>query len=86
MKKSIFITIITAVLFVTLSACNNSTPKSTALESKSNEKVIYTCTMHPEVQSEKPGDCPICGMPLVVQEHTDSTHMNSQSDTMHMMH
>lgn len=25
---------------------------------------IYTCPMHPEIQEPKPGDCPICGMPL----------------------
>lgn len=24
----------------------------------------YTCPMHPEVQSDGPGDCPDCGMPL----------------------
>lgn len=29
------------------------------------EKVLYTCPMHPEVISENPGDCPICGMYLV---------------------
>jgi FtsP/CotA-like multicopper oxidase with cupredoxin domain len=28
-------------------------------------KVIYTCPMHPEVQREKPGNCPKCGMTLV---------------------
>jgi Cu+-exporting ATPase len=27
-------------------------------------KTIYTCPMHPEVQRDQPGDCPICGMPL----------------------
>lgn len=25
----------------------------------------YTCPMHPEVQSDKPGNCPKCGMALV---------------------
>jgi Cu+-exporting ATPase len=25
----------------------------------------YTCPMHPEVLREAPGDCPLCGMPLV---------------------
>jgi len=25
---------------------------------------IYTCSMHPEVQSDKPGKCPKCGMTL----------------------
>jgi hypothetical protein len=26
---------------------------------------IYTCTMDPDVISDKPGDCPKCGMKLV---------------------
>lgn len=25
----------------------------------------YTCPMHPEVRTDKPGKCPICGMNLV---------------------
>ncbi len=25
---------------------------------------IYTCPMHPEIERDKPGDCPICGMAL----------------------
>ena len=31
------------------------------------QSVVYTCTMHPEVQSSKPRKCPKCGMKLVVQ-------------------
>jgi len=27
-------------------------------------KVIYTCSMHPEVQQDHPGNCPKCGMTL----------------------
>jgi len=27
--------------------------------------MMYTCTMHPEVVSDKPGTCPKCGMTLV---------------------
>lgn len=26
---------------------------------------LYTCVMHPEVRSDKPGTCPKCGMKLV---------------------
>lgn len=38
---------------------------STRSGGKTAQNVIYTCPMHPEVQSKKPGDCPKCGMALV---------------------
>ncbi|QTN34429.1 copper-translocating P-type ATPase [Akkermansiaceae bacterium] len=31
---------------------------------KPETKTIYTCPMHPEIEQDHPGDCPICGMPL----------------------
>ena len=34
------------------------------LEKKADTKEIYTCSMHPDVQSDKPGKCPKCGMNL----------------------
>lgn len=43
------------------------------------ESVVYTCSMHPEVQSSKPGKCPKCGMKLVAQK--SSTSKNSNRDT-----
>jgi len=30
-----------------------------------DKKTIYSCPMHPEIQQEKPGMCPECGMSLV---------------------
>ncbi len=32
----------------------------------------YTCPMHPEIQRDKPGKCPKCGMELVPKESTDN--------------
>ena len=34
---------------------------------------LYTCAMHPQIVRDKPGNCPICGMPLVLKtnEPTD---------------
>ena len=39
--------------------------KSSAETPKSATKTIYTCVMHPEISSTKPGKCPKCGMALV---------------------
>ena len=30
--------------------------------------MTYTCSMHPEVVSDKPGKCPKCGMDLVAKK------------------
>jgi len=43
--------------------------------------MIYTCPMHPEVEQDKPGDCPKCGMDLeqkvvtVVEEDNKETRI-----------
>lgn len=40
------------------------------------EKQLYTCPMHPQIISDKPGNCPICGMnlvPLKKQEESKET-------------
>jgi transcription initiation factor IIE alpha subunit len=39
--------------------------------------------MHPEVQADKPGDCPKCGMALVKMESADTTQNNSDTMQMH---
>lgn len=35
---------------------------------KDKEAVQYTCSMHPQVVQDEPGNCPICGMELVPKE------------------
>lgn len=34
--------------------------------------VVYTCSMHPSVRENEPGDCPICGMDLVPVDNAGS--------------
>ena len=38
--------------------------KSVQPKSESNANQIFTCPMHPEVRTNKPGSCPKCGMAL----------------------
>lgn len=33
----------------------------------SSSKVLYTCSMHPQIISDHPGQCPICGMDLIIK-------------------
>jgi hypothetical protein len=44
--------------------------------------VKYTCKMHPEVISDKPGKCPKCGMDLVEVKSTEmKSTMSMKSDS-----
>lgn len=36
-----------------------------------NGDVEYTCSMHPQVRQDEPGDCPICGMDLIPASDED---------------
>ena len=58
--KKIFL-VITLLISVTTFAQERM--KSHSHHQTSSQK--YTCTMHPEVLSNKPGKCPKCGMSLV---------------------
>src|SRR5215211_1266925 len=50
--------------------------------SKPAEKTLYTCSMHPQVVQDHPGDCPICGMKLVpVRKQPSSPAAATRSDS-----
>jgi len=48
-------------------SCQKETPKQRSAAATA-EKELYICPMHPQITSDKPGDCPICGMRLVYKE------------------
>ena len=37
------------------------------------EESIWTCSMHPQIRQNEPGDCPICGMDLIPLDQNSST-------------
>lgn len=47
---------------------------------ETNQSYYYTCTMHSEVFTTKPGNCPKCGMTLV-QWDPKSKQQNSSSSS-----
>jgi len=51
-----------------------STTGSGATAQAGTQKTQYHCPMHPNYTSDRPGDCPICGMKLVKSEGQTSTH------------
>ena len=38
-----------------------------------SQQTFYTCVMHPEIRSPKPGKCPKCGMALVKEKPKNVT-------------
>ena len=46
-------------------------------DASSHQNVVYTCSMHPQIIRDKPGNCPICGMTLVkkvTDNHSNEDH------------
>ena len=49
------------------------------------DSVFYTCPMHPDILSDKPGKCPKCGMDLVQKNSSSEHKMNMMMCPMHGM-
>jgi Cu(I)/Ag(I) efflux system membrane fusion protein len=74
MKMTLFAVLAVIIGSVSLFAQTN--------DSSTNQTVLYyTCPMHPSVNSDKPGNCPICGMNLVpVYKRSAATNILIQGD------
>ncbi len=87
MKKLINTIALLIVLF--FAACTSSekpAQASTDTPSHSMTAAVYTCPMHPEVISNKPGTCTVCKMDLVVKTDEAGSADSTGTDSSHTAH
>ena len=66
-----------------LTACTQTKQDIDHSQHNAASDVYYTCSMHPQVVADKPGNCPICQMPLISVQKlkevaTDEIQLNAQ--------
>ena len=57
--------ILAVAAFVYFASIRRQARHETAMGQAAAEKDVYYCPMHKTYHSDKPGNCPICGMKLV---------------------
>ena len=64
----------------------NKVPGETTAEHQHSEAeaTIWTCSMHPQIRQDKPGNCPICGMELIPLSTLENESGNFNPDELSM--
>lgn len=65
MNKYIKYSLVALAIFVVGFGIYYSVNNSTVQKDLEQPAAVYTCSMHPEIIRDEPGNCPICGMTLV---------------------
>ena len=84
MKKTILVML--SIITIQFSMAQVSPANNPTKKEAQQKKVEYTCPMHSDVKSDKPGKCPKCGMKLVEKraeakkEYTCPMHSDVKSD------
>ena len=75
--RRLFLVVLNIVCLLIISSCHHPNEKTRNLHDHSKKQ--YTCSMHPEVIEDEPGDCRKCNMALiektrdVIKIESDST-------------
>lgn len=67
------------LITVLFSACGQKNKQQVV---KTANKAYYTCSMHPQVHEEHPGNCPVCGMKLIKVELTGTGNATANKITL----
>jgi len=60
--------------------------QATQNEQVKSQIEMYTCSMHPEVVQDQPGNCPKCGMKLVEKKDMREENIDQANDSACMKH
>ena len=73
----VFLMVLSGAFFIPLflSSCKE---KKKQVVTTIGKNVYYTCSMHPQVHEEHPGNCPVCGMKLIAVTKSNSTSTSKQ--------
>lgn len=62
--KKLCIALLLSISLIGVSCGNSDTDQKVEQTNSNISGKVYTCPMHPEIKSDKPGQCPKCNMDL----------------------
>jgi len=86
-KKIIGIAAITLIIGLLLGwlffgGSENRTEDEHQNDSEIVNETIWTCSMHPQIRQNEPGDCPICGMELIPLDNNSNAELDPMAISM----
>ena len=83
MKNNLLFPVILFAGLVLLSfSASNAYGQNPQTNKTMQQTVKYTCTVHPEVIQDMPGNCPICGKKLVEKREVVKENVKKVNDTL----
>lgn len=61
---------------------SNSHDDQEHVKTEINGETVWTCSMHPQIRQNEPGDCPICGMDLIPLEDKQNADIDPNAISM----
>jgi len=68
-------------VFVAVAGCSETNKSGEHNQKELSKKEYWTCTMHPQVRSDRPGACPICNMELIKKVEGAEEQMNAEESS-----